>query len=83
MARRDNDPVLQQLVRAINESGHAAATGDRSHACSVIPDRQAEVATVLWPARPRLPRYRRAMEIGIKGRSTMSKAQLVKALRDH
>ena len=26
---------------------------------------------------------RRAREIGIKGRSTMSKAQLVKALRDH
>jgi general stress protein YciG len=26
---------------------------------------------------------RRAKEIGIKGRSTMSKAQLVKALRDH
>jgi hypothetical protein len=25
MARRDIDPVLQQLVRAINESGHAAA----------------------------------------------------------
>lgn len=26
---------------------------------------------------------RRAREIGIKGRSTMSKAELVKALRDH
>jgi hypothetical protein len=26
---------------------------------------------------------RRAREIGIKGRSTMSKAQLIKALRDH
>jgi hypothetical protein len=26
---------------------------------------------------------KRAREIGIKGRSTMSKAQLVKALRDH
>ncbi len=25
MAKRDIDPVLQQLVRAINESGHAAA----------------------------------------------------------
>jgi hypothetical protein len=25
MARHDVDPVLQQLVRAINESGHAAA----------------------------------------------------------
>jgi hypothetical protein len=25
----------------------------------------------------------RAMEIGIKGRSTMSKAELIKALRDH
>jgi hypothetical protein len=25
MAKRDVDPVLQQLVRAINESGHAAA----------------------------------------------------------
>jgi hypothetical protein len=46
MAKRDTDPVLQQVVRAIDESGQAAAAGHcigARYRAGWRPDRPADV----------------------------------------